>query len=77
MPSAVRKKPPLARNIRAARLALGFTQLELAHALGFKGGDAGAYISRVEGGLSEPRLPMLGKIARALRTTLGELLAGR
>lgn len=64
----------LGRNIKSARLKAGLTQLELAHAIGYKGDDAGAYICRVEAGKQEPRLPVLTRIAGELKTDLGLLL---
>ena len=68
------KKPTLGQNIKAARLDRGMTQLTLAHACGYSGEDAGAYISRVEAGKQEPRIAMLSKIAAKLKVNLGELL---
>ena len=64
----------LGANLRAARLAANLTQLALAHKLGYTGPDAGAYISRVESGLQEPRIHTLRRIANALTVTLDSLL---
>lgn len=49
-------------------------QLTLAHEIGLKGKNAGAYICRVEAG-QEPRMEKLQKIAAVLETTLDALLA--
>lgn len=68
---------PLGDNIRNARKAAGVTQLALAHAIGYGGQDAGAYISRVESGTQEPRLDNLCKIAAALKVSLDILLKGK
>jgi transcriptional regulator with XRE-family HTH domain len=71
------KTPPEKRigpNIKRWREAAGITQLDLAHKLGFTGSDAGAYISRVESGLQEPRVSTLSRIANALGVTLDDLL---
>lgn len=64
----------LGRNIKSARIAANMTQLQLAHAIGFKGEDAGAYICRVEAGKQEPRLPIIIKIAARLRVNLESLI---
>lgn len=64
----------LGRNIKSARLKAGLTQLELAHAIGYKGDDAGAYICRVEAGKQEPRLPVIIRIARKLGVGLEDLI---
>lgn len=73
------KAPPtkkyLGQNIHDARTNLQKTQLQLAHAIGLKGDDAGAYISRVEAGQQEPRLHTLMRIAKALKVPLEDLLA--
>lgn len=61
-------------NIRTARANAGITQLALAHAIGYNGDDAGAYISRVESGAQEPRLDTLTRIAEALGVTTCSLL---
>lgn len=50
------------------------TQLALAHAIGYKGEDAGAYVSRVEAGNQEPRLPVLARLAQALKVDLASLV---
>lgn len=66
---------PLGENIRLARSARGITQLALAHAIGYAGDDAGAYISRVESGHQAPRIDTLERIANALGVTVCALLA--
>lgn len=76
----IRKRPKpseraLGENIKHARTAKGLTQLTLAHAIGYTGDDAGAYISRVEAGLQEPRLETLSRIAEALGVAVCSLLA--
>lgn len=74
---ATKPHPPsrhLASNIRAAREAANLTQLALAHKLGYAGPDAGAYISRLESG-QEPRIDTLGRLAKALDTTIEALLS--
>jgi transcriptional regulator with XRE-family HTH domain len=72
-----RPKPPksaLGEAIRRARTTKGLTQLALAHALGYEGDDAGAYISRVESGHQSPRIETLSRIADALGVTVCALL---
>lgn len=68
---------PMAQNIKDARERKGLTQLALAHLLGYRGEDAGAYISRVERGHTVPRIPTLQSIADILKTTVGDLLKAR
>lgn len=63
------------KNVRRERKRMGMTQLALAHAIGYKGPDAGAYISRAEAGRQQPRVRTLLKIAKALGTSLEDLLA--
>lgn len=67
----------LGENIRKARNRRDLTQLALAHAIGLKGDDAGAYICRIEGGSQEPRLDTLTKLAKALKVKLDFLLTGK
>lgn len=77
MPLPTSKRPPRASigaNIRKARLALGLTQLALAHKLGWQGDDAGAYICRVESGQTQPRLDTLTRISKVLKVAVGDLL---
>lgn len=66
----------LGLNIQTARKAANLTQLALAHAIGYTGDDAGAYISRVESGSQEPRLDTLQRIADALGVAVCSLLPG-
>jgi len=56
------------------RAKANLTQLQLAHAIGLSGEDAGAAISRLESGLQEPRLEKLIRIAEALGVSLESLL---
>jgi transcriptional regulator with XRE-family HTH domain len=72
-----KKTPPEKRigpNIKRLREDAGITQLDLAHKLGFVGPEAGAYISRVESGLVEPRVSTLSRIAKALGASMDDLL---
>lgn len=64
----------LGRKIRHARKEKELTQLDLAHKIGMKGGDAGAYISRVEQGRTQPRLTGLQKLAKVLGVPMESLL---
>lgn len=66
--------PTLGEKIRTAREVAGLTQLQLAHAAGYKGRTAGAYVSRIESGFQEPRLGNLGRIAEALGVRVEDLL---
>lgn len=72
------KNPPTKRsvgaNIQKAREAAGLTQLALAHKMGRTGDDAGANISRIESGSTDPQLSTLRRIAIALGVTLESLL---
>lgn len=70
----MKRKRTLGTAIRAARNEAGITQLALAHAIGYTGDDAGAYISRVESDSQAPRLDTLQRIAKALHVPLCELL---
>lgn len=69
-------KPSLGQNIKRARKAKGITQLALAHAIGYTGDDAGAYISRVESNGQAPRIDTLQRIAEALSVAVCSLLPG-
>lgn len=64
-------------NLCAARAAFnngqGITQLALAHAIGWKGPDAGAQIARYETGVNEPKLSTLHRLAEALGVELDAL----
>jgi len=61
-------------NIKLVRERKSMTQLALAHAIGYKGDDAGACISRIESGQQEPRFSTLRKIASALGIEVDFLL---
>lgn len=74
-----RKEVPrstLGQNIQRARKAANLTQLALAHAIGYTGDDAGAYISRVENDGQAPRIDTLQRIADALGVAVCSLLPG-
>ena len=64
-------------NIKTARAKRDMTQLLLAHKIGMSGEDAGAFISRIESGIQEPRIGTLRKIADALKVTVNFLLTGK
>jgi transcriptional regulator with XRE-family HTH domain len=66
--------PTLGGNIRQARTKANLTQLALAHAIGYTGDDAGAYISRVESNTQAPRIDTLLRIAESLGVTMCSLL---
>lgn len=72
-----RKKPQetLGNRIRSARTRKGFTQLALAHAIGYSGDDAGAFISRVENDVQAPRIDNLRLIAEALGVSIASLIS--
>jgi len=71
-----RPKPSaLGLNIKQARTKANLTQLSLAHAIGYEGDDAGAYISRVESNHQAPRIDTLERIAEALGVPVCSLLA--
>jgi transcriptional regulator with XRE-family HTH domain len=74
-PSRKAVQATLGQNIKHARTAKGMTQLVLAHAIGYTGDDAGAYISRVESDTQAPRIDTLLRIAEALQVTMCSLLA--
>jgi len=57
-------------NVRAARLAKGWTQERLAHETGL----ATVQISRIERGVREVRITTLLRISRALNSQPGVLL---
>ncbi|HEY6761088.1 MAG TPA: helix-turn-helix transcriptional regulator [Baekduia sp.] len=61
-----------ARNLRAARIAAGMTQEDLALATGLDMSN----ISRYEAGDREPRITMVAKLAAHLDVSPGELLDG-
>jgi len=69
--------PDIALNIRDAREAKSLTQLALAHRIGYRGDDAGAYICRLEAGAQEPRLSTVTRLAKALGVSVGHLLRVR
>jgi transcriptional regulator with XRE-family HTH domain len=59
-------------NVRAARLARGWTQEQLAHETGL----ASVQISRIERGAREVRLTTLIRLLRALDVPASDLLTG-
>jgi transcriptional regulator with XRE-family HTH domain len=75
--STTKAQPRLGDNIKEARQRKGMTQLTLAHAIGYQGSDAGAYISRVESNSQAPRIDTLSRIADALGVAVCSLLPGR
>jgi len=62
----------LGQRIRAAREALGASQVELAAAAGISQG----YLSQLETDEREPTLTIAGRLAKALRISLDELASG-
>ena len=64
----------IGERIKEARTKKGMTQIELAHAVGFTGDQAGACICRWEAGEQEPRWDNLARIAGALDVTMVSLL---
>ncbi len=60
------------RNVRAARLARGWTQEELAERTGL----AAVQVSRIERGVREVRLTTLTRLLAALERPPAELLDG-
>lgn len=74
MPVKLKRPSVIGASIRAAREAKQMTQLDLGHALGWTGPDAGAQISRFESGNKEPRISTLQRIAAALGVTVSQLI---
>jgi transcriptional regulator with XRE-family HTH domain len=68
------KHRTIGENVQAAREAKGISQLALAHAMGWKGDDAGAHLCRIENNKAEPRVSTLRLIARALGVPVEQLL---
>jgi len=62
----------LGQRIRAAREALGESQLNLAASAGISQG----YLSQLEADEREPTLPVAARLARALGISLDELASG-
>lgn len=60
------------RNVRALRLARGWTQEDLAHETGL----APVQVSRIERGRREIRLTTFLRLVRAFGVSPGELLGG-
>lgn len=65
---------PIGPNIRRIRELRGLTQLELAHAMGHTGPNAGHSISRIESGERTPWVETLEKIAEVLGVPMGLFL---
>ena len=61
------------RNIKVLRAQRGISQIDLAKMIPM----AQAFLSRIERGVQEPSLEMLGKIAKALGCDSSELMKGR
>jgi transcriptional regulator with XRE-family HTH domain len=59
------------RNVKAARLALGYNQEALAHEAKIDR----TYVSGVERGLRNPSIKVLARLAKALKTTPAALLS--
>lgn len=70
----IKRPETIGRRLRAAREAAELTQDQLAALVG--GGLTQSYIGRLERGEHLPALPMLGRLARALRLDLADLIAG-
>lgn len=70
-------KPHIGENIRRARESKGFSQDQLARALGHEGENVGAHISRIEKGHTQPRVDTIQAIADALRVDMRDLLETR
>jgi transcriptional regulator with XRE-family HTH domain len=60
----------LARNVKRARLARGWTQAEFARRVGI----SRIYVAQLEGAAKECSLIMLARLAKALRVKPGTLL---
>ena len=60
----------LAKNMRLARLAAGFSQEELAH----RAKVDRTYVSGIERSVRNPTITVVAKFARELNTTVGALL---
>lgn len=60
----------LAKNMRLARRAAGFSQEELAH----RAKVDRTYVSGIERSVRNPTITVVAKFARVLNTTAGELL---
>jgi len=62
-------------NIKEARRKRGWTQVQLAHAIGHQGGEAAsAAISKIESGQRDPRASTLDRVAKALGIKVMDLL---
>ncbi len=59
------------KNVKAARLAVDYSQEELAHEAGIDR----TYVSGVERGLRNPSIKVLARLAKALKTTPAGLLS--
>ena len=67
----MKAKQQFARNLRAARIQLGFSQEDLAERCHLHATE----ISRLERGVREPRLSTIVRLAKGLNVPPGELLA--
>ena len=61
----------VAANVKRIRKVKGLTQQALADRVGIQR----VYVAKIEGGVKTPSLQMLEKLARALKVTVGELVA--
>jgi transcriptional regulator with XRE-family HTH domain len=68
----VKPEQHFARNLREARLRIGFSQEELAERCQLHATE----ISRLERGVREPRLSTIVRLARGLKIPPTELMAG-
>jgi transcriptional regulator with XRE-family HTH domain len=68
----VKPEQQFARNLREARLRIGFSQEELAERCRLHATE----ISRLERGVREPRLSTIVRLARGLKIPPAELVAG-
>lgn len=76
MPTKTVTPPPtIGEKILLLRTKAKLTQLQLAHAIGYTGDSAGAYISRLESNTQSPGLETLRKLAKALKVPVGQLIS--
>lgn len=64
-----------ARNFKAARMKAGLTQSDVADLIGRKGEAGQGYISKIERGVQNLTLDMMGMVAKAIGTTVQGLLS--
>jgi transcriptional regulator with XRE-family HTH domain len=61
-----------ARNLRNRRLEIGLSQEDVAHESGLHATE----VSRLERAVREPRLSTMVRLAKALETTVADLVSG-